>query len=186
MNTFIKTKKGGSIIPKIIDGLREELLLSARQILFSEGYDAFTIRAVAAACHVAVGTVYNYFDSKVMMVAEVILEDWKAALLRMDAPTPGETPFEGLRRIFSELIAFYDKYDALWKEYAAGNSAPLQGPYHLQLVEQLGQRIAAVLAPCAPLCAPVLPEFLAETFLTAASRGRARFDELTPILKRLL
>ena len=149
------------------------------------------MRAVASACHVAVGTVYNYFDSKVMLVAEVILEDWKAALLRMDAPPPdapalGETPLDGLRRIFEELMTFYEKYSALWQEYAASNTAPLQGSYHLQLVEQLGQKIAAVLAPCAPLCSPVLPEFLAETFLDAAGRGWARFEQLVPILKRLL
>lgn len=173
-------------MPKIIAQLRGDILSNARQILFSEGYDAFTMRAVAAACHVAVGTVYNYFPSKVMVVAEVILEDWKAALLRMDTPAEGETPLEGLGRIFEELMVFYEQYDALWKEYAAGNTAPLQGAYHLQLVGQLGEKIAAVLSPCAPLCSPVLPEFLAETFLDAAGRGRARFDELTPILERLL
>lgn len=173
-------------MPKIIAQLREDILSNARQILFSEGYDAFTMRSVAAACHVAVGTVYNYFPSKVMVVAEVILEDWKAALLRMDTVVEGETPLEGLVRIFEELMVFYDKYDALWMEYAAGNTAPLQGAYHLQLVEQLGEKIASVLTPCAPLCSPVLPEFLAETFLDAVNRGRARFDELTPILKRLL
>lgn len=173
-------------MPKIIDGLREDILSSARKILFSEGYNAFTMRTVADACHVAVGTVYNYFDSKVMVVAEVILEDWKAALLRMDASTPNETPLGGLKRIFEELMVFYDKYDALWKEYAAGNAVPLQGIYHLRLVEQLAGKIAAVLTPCAPLCSPVLPEFLAETFLNAANRGRARFDELAPILERLL
>lgn len=173
-------------MPKIIDGLREDILSHARRLLFCEGYNAFTMRAVAEACHVAVGTVYNYFDSKVLLVAEVILQDWKAALLRMDAPAGGETPLEGLGRIFGELLAFYDTYDALWKEYAAGNTAPLQGAYHLRLVEQLGGKIAAVLAPCAPLCSPVLPEFLAEAFLNAASRGRARFDALVPILQRLL
>ena len=173
-------------MPKIIAELRGDILSNARQILFSEGYEAFTMRSVAAACHVAVGTVYNYFPSKVMVVAEVILEDWKAALLRMDTLAEGETPLEGLGRIFEELMVFYDKYDALWKEDAAGNTAPLQGAYHLQLVEQLGEKIAAVLAPCATLCSPVLPEFLAETFLDAANRGRARFKELTPIVERLL
>lgn len=173
-------------MPKIIAQLRRDILTNARQLLFSCGYDAFTMRSVAAACHVAVGTVYNYFPSKVMLVAEVILEDWKAALLRMDTSAEGETPLEGLRRIFEELMLFYDKYDALWKEYAASNTAPLQGAYHLQLVEQLGEKIAAVLAPCAPWCSPILPEFLAETLLDAAASGRARFDELSPILERLL
>ena len=173
-------------MPKIIAQLREDILISARELLFSQGYEAFTMRSVAAACHVAVGTVYNYFPSKVMLVAEVILEDWRAALLRMGIPAEGKTPLEGLGRIFEELMLFYDKYDALWKEYAVGNTAPLQGAYHLQLVEQLGEKIAAALLPCSPLCSPALPEFLAEAFLDAAARGRARFEELSPILERLL
>lgn len=76
-------------MPKVIAQLRGDILSNARQILFSEGYDTFTMRSVTAACHVAVGTVYNYFPSKVMVVAEVILEDWKAALLRMDTIVGG-------------------------------------------------------------------------------------------------
>ena len=183
MNMFIK---GGLILPKIIDGLREDILANARKILFSEGYNALTMRTVAAACHVAVGTVSNYFDSKLMVVAEVILADWKAALLRMEAAAPDETPLEGLRRIFEELMLFYEKYDAIWKEYDAGGAASPQGAYHLRLVEQLAEKIATVLAPCAPLCSPILPEFLAEAFLDAAGRGRAWFGELAPILERLL
>lgn len=173
-------------MPKIIVQLRDDILTNARELLFSQGYNAFTMRSVAAACHVAVGTVYNYFPSKVMLVAEVILEDWRATLLRMDTPAESETPLEGLGRIFEELMRFYDKYDALWKEYAAGNTAPLRGAYHLQLVEQLGEKIANLLAPCAPLYSPALPGFLAETLLDAAARGRGRFDELLPILERLL
>lgn len=173
-------------MPKIIDGLREDILSNARTILFSEGYNAFTMRAVAAACHVAVGTVYNYFDSKVMVVAEVILEDWKAALLRMDVSVPGEAPLEGLKRIFEELMCFYDQYDAIWKEYDASDSTLPQGIYHLRLVEQLAEKIAVVLKPCAPLCSPVLPEFFAEAFLDAANRGRARFEAIVPVLERLL
>lgn len=186
MNMFIKIQKGGTPVPKIIAELKTEILSSARRLLFSAGYEALTMRGVAAACHVAVGTVYNYFPSKVMLVAEVILEDWKAVLLRMDAPAADETPLQGLERIFGELMAFYETYDALWQEYAANNSAPLQGVYHRQLVGQLQQRIAALLAPCAPWCSPILPEFLAEALLDAAGRGRARFDELVPILQRLL
>lgn len=173
-------------MPKIIAQLRGEILSNARRLLFSQGYDEFTMRSVAAACHVAVGTVYNYFPSKVILAAEVILEDWRAALLRMDASQVGETPLEGLGRIFEELMVFYDTYDALWKEYAASNTAPLRGAYHLQLVEQLGEKIAAVLAPCAPLCSDALPGFLAETLLDAADQGRERFEELRPILERLL
>ena len=50
------------------------------QILLEEGYGALTMRAVAARCGIAVGTVYNYFPAKDMMVGNVILAGWLATL----------------------------------------------------------------------------------------------------------
>ena len=50
-------------MPKIIEGLRQRLLQEAERQLTEGGYSAMTIRSVAKACGVAVGTVYNYFYS---------------------------------------------------------------------------------------------------------------------------
>ena len=60
-------------MPKIIPGLRERLIKEAEQQLVTGGYTALTIRSVAKACHVAVGTVYNYFPSKEEFVASALL-----------------------------------------------------------------------------------------------------------------
>ena len=62
-------------MPKIIENLREILLAASRTLLLEEGYRALTMRQVAGLCHVAVGTVYNYFPSKDMLDAHILLED---------------------------------------------------------------------------------------------------------------
>ena len=51
-------------MPKIIENIREKLLEEAKRQVMEQGYSAMTIRSVASACGVGVGTVYNYFSSK--------------------------------------------------------------------------------------------------------------------------
>lgn len=174
-------------MPKIIAELRNDLLEKAREVLFGQGYEALTMRGVAGACGVAVGTVYNYFPSKDMLVASVTLEDWQKALGRMAALPPADTAAGALEGVFRELMGFYDQYRGIWREYtAAGYTAPITGPYHQQLVGQLSSMVEAALAPFGPLRAPALPGFLAESLLSAAGGGWERFEELRPILLRLV
>lgn len=174
-------------MPKIIAELRQDILSQARETLFSQGYEALTIRGVASACHIAVGTVYNYFPSKDMLVAQVILADWLSSLEEMKAALPAPTATAALKAVFRCLMVFYDRYTVIWKEYtAAGHIAPITGAYHRQLVEQLEGVIDSALVPFGPLCSPALPGFLAETLLNAASAGLDRFGEILPILDRLL
>ena len=64
-------------MPKKIENLKDMILQDARIILKKQGYEQLAIRKVANDCHIAVGTVYNYFPSKEMLAAYVMLEDWQ-------------------------------------------------------------------------------------------------------------
>ena len=59
-------------MPKIIENVREQLLAEAKKQVFEHGYADTTIRSVARACGLGVGTVYNYFSSKEMLIGKVI------------------------------------------------------------------------------------------------------------------
>ena len=63
-------------MPKILENIREILLQEAKRQVFENGYSSLTIRSVASACGIGVGTVYNYFESKDALVAGFMLEDW--------------------------------------------------------------------------------------------------------------
>uniref|UniRef100_UPI001FA7DD2E TetR/AcrR family transcriptional regulator n=1 Tax=Mediterraneibacter glycyrrhizinilyticus TaxID=342942 RepID=UPI001FA7DD2E len=41
-----------------------------------EGYKSINIRHVAKCCHISVGSVYNYFESKTDLIAETVASVW--------------------------------------------------------------------------------------------------------------
>ncbi len=173
-------------MPKIIEALRESLLREARIMLLEEG--DVTIRAVANRCHVAVGTVYNYFHSKDELMAYVMLADWQQALYDMrSGAEQSADAISALQCVYDALSHFEGLYRDAWAHYAKGNDAHSSiSQRHDMLVEQLIGVVAPALEAHGALWDPYLPTFLCETLLTAVSHGPEHFALLTPILTRLI
>lgn len=57
---------------------KEQILQTSRELIRQQGWSTVSIRSVAAACGVSVGSIYNYFDSK----AELWAPQWKASGVR--------------------------------------------------------------------------------------------------------
>lgn len=55
---------------------KEEILKTSRQLIQRQGWSAVSIRSVAAACGVSVGSIYNYFDSKAALVGATVESVW--------------------------------------------------------------------------------------------------------------
>lgn len=55
---------------------KEEILKISRELIRQQGWSAVNIRSVAAACGVAVGSIYNYFDSKSALVGATVESVW--------------------------------------------------------------------------------------------------------------
>lgn len=55
---------------------REKILSVSRELIQSQGWEAVNIRAVAKACHISVGSVYNYFSSKSDLTSAVVESVW--------------------------------------------------------------------------------------------------------------
>ena len=185
MNVFISD--GRRRMPKIIDDLRETFILEARRMLQQDGGRALTIRNVAATCHVAVGTVYNYFRSKDELMAYVVLEDWQRTMADMRAAAASAPDvMAGLRGVYDALYAFQGLYQEAWRHYAASNDAWASiSQRHDLLIGQLVEVLAPMLGRFGVAWTAYLPTFLAETLLSAATRGEGSFDRIVPILTRL-
>ena len=92
-------------MPKIIPNIRELLLEEAKRQINEYGYGNTTIRSVAQACHVGVGTVYNYFESKDMLIATFMAEDWMKCISKVRAQNTGEAKVI-LKSIYDALLEF--------------------------------------------------------------------------------
>ncbi len=175
-------------IPKIIDDLRPRLLSEARRMLLTDGGQALTIRSVAADCQVAVGTVYNYFRSKDELMAHVILRDWQEALAVMRTGTESAPDvLTGLRCVYDGLTGFCALYQKTWQQHASRSDALIQiDRRHPLLVDQLAQIHTDLLTRHHALWTPHLPVCLAEMLLTASARSENGFEQISPILERLI
>ena len=133
-------------MPKLLENLPRQLLEEAAAQIARQGYAKTTVRSVASACGVAVGTVYNYFPSKEQLIAAFVAADWQKALAAMQ-PAQGDGAEDCLRRIYEQLRAFTQKHNALFTDPdAARAAAGVMLFRHLQLREQL----ACIVAPYFP------------------------------------
>jgi AcrR family transcriptional regulator len=185
MNRFIKNVGGGERMPKIIEQLRERLMLEAKQQIHEQGYAETTIRSVAAACGVGVGTVYNYFKSKEMLIATVVYEDWKKYLQRMsDLPIDDERIL--LRGIFDSLRRFSCDHERLFSDSDAAKLVSVgSSARHKMLRDQIASFILPICEKNRVSSPDFTAKFIAESII-CWSMEEKDFDELYPILEKII
>ena len=167
-------------MPKIIEHLELRLMEEARRQALTGGYSAVTIRSVAEACGVGVGTVYNYYPSKDALLAAFLLQDWKVCLAHIQQiGEQAQTVQPVLYSIWKQLHAFQTNHAGIFRaEEAAVGFGSAVGRYHSLLREQLAQ-------PLRPFCPDdFTAQFAAEAILTWTVEGKC-FEELYSVLKKL-
>ena len=60
-------------MPKIVENVKERIILETRKQIKEVGYSKVTIRSIAKACGIGVGTIYNYFESKDVIIANFMV-----------------------------------------------------------------------------------------------------------------
>ena len=167
-------------MPKIIENLESRLIEEAKKQIQESGYSAMTIRSVAKACGVGVGTVYNYFTSKEELIATHLLEDWKQCVTAISAVgNYSDSPRPVALCIYDQLVSFSRRHQAIFQDEAA--AASFSGSfsrYHEMLRTQLSQ-------PLRKFCDnDFTASFLAESLLTWTMAGKS-FDEIYGIMEKL-
>ena len=75
---------------------RKRLLAAAKQLVIERGYDAATVRDIAAAADLSTGAVFASFADKADLFNEVIIADYAALLERMNEVAANGTSARGI------------------------------------------------------------------------------------------
>lgn len=167
-------------MPKIIKNLPSRLIEEAKRQIGEVGYGATTIRSVAQACGVGVGTVYNYFASKDALLASYMLADWNQCIIAINAVSAySESPQPVLRCMFDQLTAYAQRHQSVFRDESASASfASSASQYHALLRQQLAQ-------PLLRFCSSEFAaQFIAESLLVWTMAGK-NFDEIYGIIQKL-
>ena len=167
-------------MPKIIQNLERKLIEEARSQIETQGYGAVTIRSVAKACGVGVGTVYNYFPSKDALVAAYMMADWKQCRQAIGEAAERAADAETVVRcIYRTLREFADRHAAVLQDPdAAAAFSAISHRYHGLLRKELSR-------PLERFCESELAaRVVAESLLTWTMIG-IPFDDLYRILGKL-
>ncbi len=174
-------------MPKIIEGLRQRLVAEARRQAKERGYGAVTVRSVSAACGVGLGTLYNYFSSKDMLIATFMLEDWLEVLDALKKSAEEAAEAEAVVTAIHEAL----------QSYIAAHRFVLQDPAAIKVFcaasaerhQLMASQLSALLLPYCRAAGYEDPAFIAlflsENLLSFSGTGRPLAD-LAPIFDRIL
>lgn len=173
-------------MPKIIENIREKLLIEAKKQVQTQGYTAMTIRSVASACGVGTGTVYNYFSSKDMLVASFLLEDWMLCIEKIEqGMEQAECTKDALYCMHIELLKYKEKYESV---FADANAAKSYTPCAMRRHHLLREQLAPLLEPWTSrqnkVEASFLAKFVAESMLNLTMADKD-FEQIASVLLQL-
>lgn len=168
-------------MPKVIENLQLRLSEEARRQVAESGYAALTIRSVAKACGVGVGTVYNYYPSKESLAASYMLRDWNDCYAQLTALCREAKDSKAvLQSAYAMLLRFRAEHVALFRDNSAKTSfTTFSSLYHSRLREELAK-------PLRSFCADdFTAAFAAEALLTWSAENKD-FEELYAVLSKIV
>ncbi len=171
-------------MPKIIQNVREQLLAEAKRQIAEFGYEKTTVRSVASACGLGVGTVYNYFSSKDTLIASFLLVDWQNTLANMKTGVCSDLRLT-LQAVYNELKAFIKLHEVLFLDKDASKSYSVAFPERHSL---LRSQIAEIIKPTCEIAnvpdKEFLAQFVSESILVWTIAGKD-FEDIFQIVQLL-
>lgn len=170
-------------MPKRIEDLREKIIAKTREILFSQGLEAVTVRNVSKELSIAPGTIYNYFQSKEVMLASVFLEDWMDLLKETQIKVREcRKAIDVCETVFEMIVSYSRRFSPLWSQSSIEFSEKIR-QRHRMLKSQIASLLSSSDA-MGCMWTENLDMFIAEILLTYAQE--TGFSEIRPFLIRLL
>lgn len=131
-------------MPKILENIRETILAKGKEMLIEENYNNFNIRKLAKNCEIGLGTLYNYFDNKEVLVYHIFLSDWESTMKLCDKLKEEKIPIrEKLKMIYISLETFVSQYLRVFWEMSDSSETRCPHNHYLELHKKIKELILA-------------------------------------------
>ena len=173
-------------MPKIIENVRGMLLEEAQKQIVENGYETVTIRSIAKGCGLGLGTFYNYFKSKDMLIATLLLDDWKCRITKIKENYADESnPMIIVRALHDEVNNFITVHQNIFTAPSAIKSFSITGPgYHKFVRNQVAEPIKKSCELAGLENADFLSLFVAESVVTWTV-AKKDYSEIEAIVSKL-
>lgn len=99
---------------------REEILKASRKLAMERGWKAVSIRSVAAACGVSVGSIYYYFPSKTALLTDTVESVWYEIFHEPGDSSVFENTERCVRWIYARMEAGSREYPEFFTLHSLG------------------------------------------------------------------
>ena len=173
-------------MPKIIENVREMLIEECQNQITANGYDNVTIRSIARGCGLGLGTFYNYFKSKDMLIATFLLEDWKARMKKIIQKNENESdPMVSVYDVYNEIKDFIKVHHSVFSAPSAIKAFNMNGAsYHKFVRNQVATPIYNSCVLSGFENAEFLSLFVAESLITWTV-AQKDYEEISVIISKL-
>ena len=173
-------------MPKIIENVRGRLIEEAKRQINENGYDSVTIRSIAKGCELGLGTFYNYFKSKDLLIATFLLEDWKERIAKVTEKHREETdPMVVVHALYCEINDFIESnVNIFTSAHAIKSFSTTSAGYHKFVRNQVAGPIYNSCVLLGFENAEFLSLFVAESVVTWTV-AKKDYDEIAAIVSKL-
>ena len=162
------------------------LLEEAQHQIATNGYESVTIRSIARGCGLGLGTFYNYFKSKDMLIATFLNENWQERMNVIKETYKNERdPMVVVRALYDDISDFIFVYKDIFSSPSAIKSFSFAAPgYHKYVREQVAAPIYNSCVLSGIENAEFLSVFVAESLVTWTV-SKKNYDEIAAIISKL-
>lgn len=99
---------------------KEDILTASRDLILTQGWSALSIRSVANACGVSVGSIYNYFHSKSELMGATTERVWCEIFHRPQDPTVFDDTQSCITWIYERMEYGFQQYPSFFTFHSLG------------------------------------------------------------------
>ena len=99
---------------------KADILKTSRELIQQNGWAAVNIRAVAAACGVSVGCIYNYFGSKTELVSAAVESIWNDIFHHPEDEAAFQDTLSCIRWMYRQMEYGCQQYPGFFTHHALG------------------------------------------------------------------